>query len=201
MIELMIAMVLFIIVMLIVLDSFVKVINYNRRAVQNQALQDHSEFLFQMLSREIRFAKINYSGKCNGFNNNFGSTTFNQVYSLGTNDASDSSKKVLLFENANNECVALSRDLSKPSLVITRCAYSDTINCYQVENWRIANITPTDLIVEQFDVSVTNFANSAQSSRHTPASVHYYLRLKSAIWDNTAVELDNFITARNAEQF
>ncbi len=203
MIELLIAMVLFIIVMLIVLDSFIKVINYNRRAVQNQALQDHSEFLFQMLGREIRFAKINYANNCLSFNakSEFNSRTFNQVYAVGEPVGSN---KPLLFENANNECVAIYQAvdpaLNINRLGIIRCAY-EGVDCSNDNNWREAYITPADLIVEQFDVSVTNFSNSAQSSRHTPASVHYYLKLKSAIWDNTAIELDNFITARNAEQF
>jgi hypothetical protein len=49
----------------------------------------------------------------------------------------------------------------------------------------------------------SDFSNLAASEgdRHRPASVSYYIKLRSFIWQPPEIEFTNFITARNGEQF
>jgi len=209
MIELVVAIAVFSIIMLIILDSFIKVINYNRLAAQNQSIQDHSEFIFQLLSREIRLAKINYSGNCNNFySDKSGSNrvAHNQIYGVATVNA----RQAMFFENVNGECVMINHDLDPDNnnakrLRITRCAHAGGTKCQNgadiTANQKVAWVTPLDISVEAMTASATNFYNESTPSRHTPATVNYYIKLKSQIWDPPEVELSNFITARNAEQF
>lgn len=210
MIELLIALTVFSIVILIVLQSFVKVIDYNRKAIQNQGIQDHAEFIFQLMTREIRTAKINYSDNCHSFYNNFDLTSAdyvktNQIYSIAT----VSSAPAIFFENANSECVAfyLQADAAANNikrLRVARCAHQNNPNrCAGPTNLSQAYVTPQDIEVLKFTARASDFSNLAASEgdRHRPASVSYYIKLRSFIWQPPEIEFTNFITARNGEQF
>lgn len=210
MIELLIAITVFSIVILIVLQSFVKVIDYNRKAIQNQGIQDHAEFIFQLMTREIRTAKINYSDNCHSFYNNFDLTNTdyvktNQIYSIAT----VSSAPAIFFENANSECVAfyIQSDAAANNikrLRVARCAHQNNPNrCAGPTNLSQAYVTPQDIEVLKFTARASDFSNLAASEgdRHRPASVSYYIKLRSFIWQPPEIEFTNFITARNGEQF
>lgn len=210
MIELLIAITVFSIVILIVLQSFVKVIDYNRKAIQNQGIQDHAEFIFQLMTREIRTAKINYSDNCHSFYNNFDLTSTdyvktNQIYSIAT----VSSAPAIFFENANSECVAfyVQSDAAANNikrLRVARCAHQNNPNrCAGPTNLSQAYVTPQDIEVLKFTARASDFSNLAASEgdRHRPASVSYYIKLRSFIWQPPEIEFTNFITARNGEQF
>lgn len=210
MIELLIALTVFSIVILIVLQSFVKVIDYNRKAIQSQGIQDHAEFIFQLMTREIRTAKINYSDNCHSFYNNFDLTSTdyvktNQIYSIAT----VSSAPAIFFENANSECVAfyLQADAAANNikrLRVARCAHQNNPNrCAGPTNLSQAYVTPQDIEVLKFTARASDFSNLAASEgdRHRPASVSYYIKLRSFIWQPPEIEFTNFITARNGEQF
>ncbi len=213
MIELLIAITVFSIVILIVLQSFVKVIDYNRKAIQNQGIQDHAEFIFQLMTREIRTAKINYSDNCHSFYNNFDLTSTdyvktNQIYSIAT----VSSAPAIFFENANSECVAfyIQSDAAANNikrLRVARCAHGGNASlCAGLINntdIREAYVTPQDIEVLKFTARASDFSNLAASEgdRHRPASVSYYIKLRSFIWQPPEIEFTNFITARNGEQF
>lgn len=210
MIELLIALTVFSIVILIVLQSFVKVIDYNRKAIQNQGIQDHAEFIFQLMTREIRTAKINYSDNCHSFYNNFDLTSTdyvkaNQIYSIAT----VSSAPAIFFENANSECVAfyIQSDAAANNikrLRVARCAHQNNPNrCAGPTNLSQAYVTPQDIEVLKFTARASDFSNLAASEgdRHRPASVSYYIKLRSFIWQPPEIEFTNFITARNGEQF
>mgnify|MGYP003563090920 FL=1 len=210
MIELLIAITVFSIVILIVLQSFVKVIDYNRKAIQNQGIQDHAEFIFQLMTREIRTAKINYSDNCHSFYNNFDLTSTdyvktNQIYSIAT----VSSAPAIFFENANSECVAfyIQSDAAANNikrLRVARCAHQNNPNrCAGPTNLSQAYVTPQDIEVLKFTARASDFSNLAASEgdRHRPASVSYYIKLRSFIWQPPEIEFTNFITARNGAQF
>lgn len=210
MIELVVAIAVFSVIMLIILDSFIKVINYSRLATQNQSVQDHSEFIFQLLTREIRMAKINYAGSCNNFyaikNSGTNPLPLNQIYGV----SSLAGRQTIFFENVNGECVMIYHDLdiannNAKRLRITRCAHAVGTKCQTAPditaNEKSAWVTPLDISVETMTASSTNFYNEIAPARHTPATVNYYIKLKSQIWDPPELELSNFITARNGEQF
>jgi len=215
MLELVLAMALFSVIMMIVLDSFIKVINYNRQSVQNQGIQDHAEFLFQLMGREIRFAKINYSANCATFykatvGSGNGVAT-NQVYKVYTTQSQAESWPQLMFENANGECVRyfIAEDNGISRLKIQRYDYDadnddiiDTLVTSEVaDDIQEAWVTPIDMDILALNMDASDFYDSSTPNRHTPASVHYHLKLKSNIWDSPEIVLDNFITSRSAEQF
>jgi type II secretory pathway pseudopilin PulG len=208
MIELLIGIAIFSIVILIALEAFTKVINYNRKAAQNQGIQDHAEFIFQVMSREIRTAKINYSDNCKGFYNLFDSAHPvgpNQVYSVGDTGVS-TPLPVIFFENANSECVAIGLKVDASAgnikrLSVARCAHQNSNRCNNPSNKREAYVTPQDIEVLKFTARATNFSNLSDADRHRPGTISYYMKLKSFIWDPPEIEFTNFITARNGEQF
>ena len=209
MIELLIGIAIFSVVILIALESFIKVINYNRKAAQNQGIQDHSEFIFQLISRELRTAKINYTDNCKSFYNLFDSANVvgpNQVYSVGSTSITPA-LPVIFFENANSECVAIALRVDASAsnikrLKVSRCAHGDSaVTCGLLANIREAYITPQDIEVLKFTAAATNFSNLSSADRHRPATLSYYIKLRSFIWQPPEMEFTNFITARNGEQF
>jgi len=206
MMELMIGVAVFSIVMLIILQSFIKVIEYNRKAVMNQGIQDHTEFIFQLMSREIRTAKINYTDYCENFySNNFGGTVeTNQIYGLTTVNAFPA----LLFENAQNQCVAIFITTEAPSTVkrlkIARCSHNNAAGtCNLPANRKTAFITPGDIEIMNFTLKTTKLYGEDPfvPDRKHPATVNYYLKLRSNIWQPPEIDFTNFITARNGELF
>lgn len=202
MIELLVGVAIFSIIMLIILQSFLKVIEYNRKAVQNQGIQDHSEYIFQLMSREIQMAKINYSGDCNAFytaNSPTAIVVNNQIYATST----DVSGNVhLSFQNAYDECVHYYTANDGNSI------YGTNIKRIKVDRKlpseatvRSAWVTPRDITVLKFTISSTKFYDENNVDRHHPSTVNYYIKLRSTIWAPPEMEFTNFITARNAEQF
>lgn len=209
MIELLIGIAIFSIVILIALEAFMKVVNYNRKAAQNQGIQDHAEFIFQLMSRELRTAKINYTDNCKGFFNLFDAANAlgpNQIYSVG-NTGGVTPLPVIFFENATNECVAIALRIDAAAnnikrLKVSRCAHQNNpARCGQLSNHREAFITPQDIEVLKFTAQSTDFSNLNTPDRHRPASLSYYIKLRSYIWEPPEMEFTNFITARNGEQF
>ena len=225
-IELTIAISIFSIVMMIALDSFLNVLKFNREAVQKQAIQDHTEFLFSLMSREIRMARINYLDSladCTAYFNSLGSVF----------DSSGSNKAVLpnnTYWVANNHDEL--RFQNYEGLCVRYFIASDTAN-NGANRLRVARYNPTDYSIDDLpggsgsaisntylredwvlpgDVEVASLYIKAQNmfDKHLatdpggltqPPSVEYSIKLRSRIWDPSEIKIFNVIAGRNFEQF
>lgn len=209
-IELAIAISIFSIVMLIALDSFLGVLKFNREAVQKQSVQDHTEFLFELMSREIRMAQINYGGaeSCDAHFDSLGAgqkVLPNSTYWVSADN------KELRFQNYEGLCVRY--------FLVT-----DNTDAYT--GLKVARFNPKATPVWDFDpntleradwvlprnIEVTSLYFQAQNmfDLHTaadpagltqPPAVKYSLTLRSAIFDPSDVKIFNVIAGRNFEQF
>lgn len=203
-IELIISLAIFVIVVVIVLSIFIDIIRYTRESTQKQSLQDHAQFLFALMSKEIRMAKINKEGACDAYFkdvDNNPATTFligpNQLY------VTNSSHNELRLMNYNGECVRyftkddVNNNLNK-RLIAERCLPDgSTDGCSSKKTYYV---TPGAFKIENLYFSITNFSEDDQVdiTELKPPTVSYSLKIKSISWD---FDYYNFITARNIDQF
>ncbi|NCN25115.1 hypothetical protein COT94_00600 [Candidatus Falkowbacteria bacterium CG10_big_fil_rev_8_21_14_0_10_37_14] len=214
-IELTIALAVFSVVMLIAIESFMSILRVSRELVYKQAVQDHAEFLFESMSREIRTAKPNYDDSgCGSFVDNQASKcvgqNFNNNYYCQYTNGSNTD---LVFINSSGECVRYfletdSQNNNLSRLKVERCLpITNNLSLCDSSNsnrpLRQAWVTPINLGVELLNFEVTDFINYTALGDRTrkPPSVAFYLKLNSQLWDTPIVDYYNFVTARNIEQF
>lgn len=208
-IELTIAISIFSIVMMIALDSFLNVLKFNREAVQKQAIQDHTEFLFSLMSREIRMAQINYQDPCTAYFDSLGinkAVLPNNTYWVADNH------EELRFQNYEGLCVRY----FMASDVANNGANRLKIARYNPTNREISDMVsgapPREDWVLPGDIEVASLYFKAQNmfDNHTdsnpagptqPPSVEYSIKLQSRIWNPSDIKVFNVIAGRNFEQF
>ncbi|MEI6378836.1 MAG: hypothetical protein WCO55_04190 [Candidatus Falkowbacteria bacterium] len=201
-IELTISMAIFCVVMVIALDSFTKTIKYTRESVQRQSLQDHAQFLFELMSKEIRFAKIKYDDHCDSYFNNLkdlpGTIENNQLYKAINDDTNNVHE--LRFINYEDVCVRyfLSPDPLNPASVqrLTIERYDSVTGLT-----KRAFVTPGTINVLSLYFNATDLVSQAGPGLRKPATVTYYMKLSSILWEPPTVDYFNFVTSRNFEQF
>jgi prepilin-type N-terminal cleavage/methylation domain-containing protein len=192
-IETLIAVSIFSMVIVIALDSFIKIIKFNRQSVQAQDLQDNVRFLYESMSKEIKTA-IKDDGNCNSFFSNqtglSGIDNARQVYStmLDGND-----NNVLFFRNYHGQCVIyyLAKDdaTGNQRLKIIRSQFGDYTEGQ-------AYVLPAEISVSKLSVDVQgNF----DAVRHTPYSVTLYMHLKNVNWDPSDFDIQTTLTSRYIE--
>lgn len=198
-IELIIAISVFSVVMVVALDTFMKVLKFNREAVQKQGVQDHAEFLFSLMSKEIRMARINYEDKCKDFFSSFEPpTTIAANHTYAALDADGNGDyEGLRFQNYEGLCVYYYQDYDT----------ANNIDRLRVVRYNPADgtdnrawVLPKDIKVSNLHFVVTNLI-TGQVGLHQPPSVAYYLKLSSNIWEPPQISFSNFIVGRNIEQF
>ena len=202
-IELTVALAIFSIVMVIAVDSFMGLLRNSRESVYKQNLQDHTEFLFSLMSKEIRMAKINYDdGSLNTCNDYFmnvpdgapGKVDFNQTY------VTLDEGKELRFINNEGKCVRyfLKQDLGNNNITRLMISRYD-----QSSGTKSAWVSPLAIQVNDLNFSISDFvfqtprAISGGTIHRLPPTVLFSMALKSELWTPQTVEYSNFITARN----
>ena len=198
-IELIVSISIFGVVMSVVILSFLNVIRFNRQVTQKQNVQDHIEFLVRKMNKEIKTAQIKYDNSCDlffrGFTQN-GVIGENQLYLVENNTLADTLKLI----NSDGECVFYR--------VVENEQDGTTTNRLQVTRYNTATdiqrqafVLPQSVGVVEFRAKSQDFIDQASISRHDPPYVEYWLKLRSKIWEPQEVDLYNFISARNIEQF
>lgn len=176
-IELVIALSIFGIIMIIATDSFLNVIRASRESVNVQNLQDHTRFLYEMMLKEIKFARINNDSTCASFD------MANKVYKVDSNS--------LYFRNNKGQCVTYRLDDSNPStprLKIRRDG-SDFVDVF-----------PTGINVSAIDFDVVNLVNySIDKVQHFPPSVSLSMELSSDMWQEPVLQVQSTVTSRYIE--
>ena len=207
-VELIIAIGIFIVVMVIALEAFLAVIKYNREAVQKQAVQDHAEFLFSLMTKEIRYARINYNNHCKGY---FSEITNNNE-NIGPNAtylATDSDHE-LRFENYQELCVryaAVHDDVTNTDrLKVWRHNWKPgAVGDYLPGETREAWVLPADINVADLKFSASNVFDQRSSDNPSallqPPMVKYSIKLESNIWNPAQISFASIIVGRNFEQF
>ena len=198
-IEVVVALSIFSVIMLIAADSFMNVIEVNRESAEHQSLQDHTRFLFEMMSKEIKMAQVINDETCQSL------VGYNRVYKV------EGTGKKLMFKNYHGECVTYS--LEGEGLKITRKN--------NVGAERSALVVPADIKVltvdSYFDITDLNFkqcdnsgkdckedndcngGNCVPSITNRPPSVSFFLHLQSNIFNPPDVELQSTVSARYLE--
>jgi prepilin-type N-terminal cleavage/methylation domain-containing protein len=217
-IELTIAIAIFSVVIIIALDSFLNVLKYNRETVQKQSIQDHAEFLFSLMSKEIRMAQINYKGRAgtldctswfSGLSHDVGSNLAavpaNSTY-LAVDKDGDGKHEELRFQNYEGLCVRYFMDIdSQPAQRLKVIRYNPDTAHYidgmapltSEEGW----VLPMDISLDEVDFTVQNMFDQRPSGALQPPLVKYHISLTSNIWSPSHLEFFNEITGRNIEQF
>jgi len=194
-IELTITIAMFSVVMLIAFDAFLNVLKFNRETVQKQSVQDHSEFLFFLMSKEIRMAKINYTNNCRIY---FSSLTIGD--NIGANDTYlvVNNGKELRFENYEGLCVRyfVETDVALGADRLRVVRHDPNTN-----TTRIAWVLPVDISVTDIKFEAQNKFDQRPVGPSQPPMVKYSLTLSSSIWNPSTLQVFNEVTARNFEQF
>lgn len=205
-IELAIAISIFGVVMLIALESFLGVLRFNREAVQKQAIQDHTEFLFSLMSREIRMAQINYGGNesCDAHFDSLGANQKvlpNDTYWVSTDN------KELRLQNYDGLCVRyflVTDGNGYTRLKVARFNPKSTvvwdINPNEPEE-RADWVLPGDIEVVDLYFDKQNMFDLHPTGPTRPPAVKYSILLRSTIWDPSDIKIFNVIAGRNFEQF
>jgi prepilin-type N-terminal cleavage/methylation domain-containing protein len=202
-IELVIAISMFIVVMTVALDIFLKIIKFNRESVQKQSIQDHTEFLFGLMTKEIRMAKINYYNECKTFFSTFTiDLKLNQTYAVD-----NATHKRLFFQNYEGLCVVY---------------YADTDPIYGTDRLKVRKVNPdkdnprggfdpledvdfwllpSDIKVNDLYFDVQSLTDKRPDGPLQPPAVKMSLKLTSNIWQPQQVSFSNIIVGRNLEQF
>lgn len=123
--EVLVSLTIFSLVILAAMNIFQAVINGQREAIVSRNLQESLRFTIDVMSKEIRSAKPDDSGVCNGLPGKIFST-----------DVSSSSLK---FVNADNECVNFS--VANQAVVVNRATFR-------------ATTTPDNIKVNNFKVNI-----------------------------------------------
>ena len=203
-IELTIAISIFSVVMMIALNSFLNVLKFNREAVQKQSIQDHTEFLFNLMSREIRTGRINYgsysgNNSCDSYFGVISKVPANAIYWVSTDN------KELHFQNYEGLCVKyfLATDANHVRrLTIARHNPQDTMvwdfaPSETREDW----VLPGDIEVSDIYFQVQNMFDLHPDGPTQPPAVKYSIKLRSRIWDPSDMKIFNVVVGRNFEQF
>lgn len=206
-IELTVSLAIFSIVMVIVADAFMGILKNSRESVYEQNLQDHTEFLFSLMSKEIRMAKINYDDNslstCNDYFMNVPNgepfkVPFNQTY------ITSSDGKELRFINNEGKCVRYFLKQDPDNNNITRLMIS---RYDKTDGTKSAWVSPLAIQVNDLKFSISDLVFqppriiSNGVIHRLPPTVQFSMELKSELWTPQTVSYSNFITARNIEQF
>lgn len=193
-IEIVIAVSMFSVVIVIALDSFIKVIQINRQSVQSQDLQNNIRFLYELMTKEIKMAQKG-DGSCNFSFRNFISehvgdktdTNLNHASRVYSTTFDENDNNMLFLKNNHDQCVIYY--LSDNRLKIKR---SETTNHIGGD----AFVLPSEISVTKFSVDVQG---DFESIRHTPYSVVLYMNLGNVEWDPAKLGVQTAITARYLE--
>ncbi len=224
-IELTIAIAIFSVVIVIAFDAFLGVLKFNRETVQKQSIQDHAEFLFSLMTKEIRLAKINYhqaNEDCAPYFNALtpaGAVAPNSTYlALDLNTPADGKNEELRFQNFQGLCVRYffaPGDTTRPdSLKVARHNPRDPnnpaskpIDGIAPGDTKTAWVLPMDISVNGLDFTVRNKFDLRLGPPANPAAalmpplVRFYISMVSSIWNPSQVQLFEEIAGRNIEQF
>ncbi|MFH0840496.1 MAG: prepilin-type N-terminal cleavage/methylation domain-containing protein [bacterium] len=188
-IEIVIAVSMFSVVIVIALDSFIKVIQINRQTVQSQDLQNNIRFLYELMSKEIKMAQKG-DGRCNDyFRGHIGDYSFShasRVYSTVEHNGNS----VLFLRNYHNQCVIYYLDKNTNRLKIKRQDLDSKTDIGDVF------VLPSEINVTSFSVDVTG---DFKPILHTPYSVVLYMDLSNQEWDPAKIGVQTAVTARYIE--
>lgn len=196
-IELTIAIAIFSVVMLIALDSFLGVLKFNREAVQRQSMQDHTEFLFSLMGREIRMARVNYGGNesCDAHFDSLGANQkvlLNDTYWVSANNTE------LRFQNYEGLCVRYFLATDFDDYIGLKVARYDSQTSTNIgTDW----ILPRDIKVVDIYFVKQNMFDLHPTGPTQPPAVKYSIKLRSTIWSPSEIKIFNVIAGRNFEQF
>jgi len=202
-IELIIAIGIFSVVMVIAFDAFLGVLKVNRETVQKQSVQDHTEFLFNLMTKEIKFARVNYLDTDTDCSTYFKSLSPGDIVSPNATYAAvdgnrDNLAEELRFQNYEGLCVRYffaPGDTTRPdSLKVAR--YDPRSHSVQ-ESW----VLPIDIRVSDLDFRVANKFDARPGGPLEPPAVKLSIGLISNIWSPSRVNLSEVIVGRNLEQF
>ncbi len=213
-IELAIAISIFSIIIVVALNSFLSVLKFSREAIQKQAIQDHSEFLFSLMGREIRMARINYGDyegnkSCDnyfqmlsGFQVLTDSVKHNDTYWLSEDH------QEIRFQNYEGLCVryffVTDFDGYRGLKVARYNPQTTPVGDFAVGDSRVDWVLPRDIEVTNLYFEVQNMFDKHNVDGTAPAqppAVKYSMTLRSAIWEPSDIRIFNVITGRNFEQF
>jgi prepilin-type N-terminal cleavage/methylation domain-containing protein len=230
-IELTISIAIFSVVMMIALDSFLNVLKFNREAVQKQSIQDHTEFLFGLMGREVRMARINYgdysgNNSCDGYFANLtpsaknptwpapqGSVKLNGTYAVTFNPPvgggdNPSNSKELRFQNYEGLCVRyfLATDANDTTrLAVSRHnPQAGIVWDFNPNETREDWVLPGDIEVADIYFNAQNMFDQHATDGTGPTqppAVKYSIALRSSIWNPSDIKIFNVIAGRNFEQF
>ena len=204
----MISLATFAVVMVIALDAFSRTIKYTRESVQRQNLQDHAQFLFETMDKEIRFAKIKTDDLCDDYYRKLVNEPKNLTDDPSTIENNQlyyitAGGKELRFIDYKGYCVRyfLSPDPTSPDSVqrLTIERYDPT--AAPGMEVKTAFVTPGTINVQSLYFKKTDLVTQSGPALRKPATVAYYLKLSSILWNPPSIDYFNFVTARNFEQF
>jgi prepilin-type N-terminal cleavage/methylation domain-containing protein len=202
-IELTIAIAIFSVVMLIALDSFLGVLKFNREAVQKQSIQDHTEFLFSLMGREIRMARVNYGDyednkSCDAY---FGANKvpLNDTYQISADH------KELFFQNYEGLCVRYFLVEDFDGYIGLKVArhnpQTGIVWDFAPNETRVDWVLPRGITVIGLYFDKQNMFDLHPAGPTRPPAVKYSITLRSSIWDPSEMKIFNIIAGRNFEQF
>jgi prepilin-type N-terminal cleavage/methylation domain-containing protein len=204
-IELTIAIAIFSVVMLIALDSFLGVLKFNREAVQKQSIQDHTEFLFSLMGREIRMARVNYgdyagSASCDAYFDATNKVPLNDTYQISADH------KELFFQNYEGLCVHYfllteSFDNYTGLRVARYNPQTSMVWDFNPGDERVDWVLPRDITVTGLYFDKQNMFDLHPVGPTRPPAVKYSITLRSVIWNPSEIKIFNVIAGRNFEQF
>jgi len=200
-IETLIAVSMFSVVIVIALDSFVKIIKLNRQSVQAQELQDNMRFLYELMSKEIKMA-IKDDGSCRDFfrahidkyandlelSENLSMTPASKVYSTVIDN---NGNNVLFFKNYRSQCVIYY--LENDRLKISR--QNNSASGFGLKEGD-EFVLPAEINVLKLSVDV---AGNFELIRHVPYSVAVYMHLRNINWDPSDFDIQTVVSARYLE--
>lgn len=200
-IELTIALAIFGVAVVIAVNSFLNVLTVSRESVQRQTMQDHAEFLFSLMSKEIRTAKVNYGDlpaqACDNFFGPGGEVADNQIYKVIAGSGVGNPDE-LRFMNYKNDCVRYFLEADSANNNIKRLKVERRSGGVTKSAW----VTPLGVTVNDLKFTATDMVKDRASTyQNHPASVSYSMELDSVIWNPQNLKYSNFVTARNFEQF
>ncbi|MFH1413174.1 MAG: prepilin-type N-terminal cleavage/methylation domain-containing protein [bacterium] len=186
-IELVIAVSIFGIIMVIAIDSFLSVIKVNRESVNVQSTQNHARFLYEMMLKEIKMAKIINDNTCASFDPN----SSNIMYKVKDADVNNKNS-ILKFKNYKDECVIYELDVvtdpNHHKLKISRDSGANYVDVF-----------PNEIDVNSLFFNITNLESAIGAARHIPPSVTIIMELQSNMWDKPVLQLQSTVSSRYIE--
>lgn len=207
-IELTIAIGMFSVIIVIIFDAFLGILRFNRETVQKQSIQDHTEFLFSLMTKEIRMAKINHEGTvgCSAFFKNLTPDfPFNGTY-LAVDKNNDGKFEELRFQNYEGLCVRYfveeDATLNIDRLKVVRFDPDPITNPLgrTSEAW----VLPLDIKVVDINFEAKNIFEERIKDINAPVQpplVRFFIKLSSNVFNPSEIQLFEEISGRNIEQF